>query len=154
MHWPRRSWFAEAGSAKSKLDLLAAKSTGIPPRGAPSPRVNPRTIYFDPGRATLKPTSKKALREVVGTLRADPTSTVRLEGHTDAIGAERNNKTLARARANTVAIYLKRQGIGGGRIHAVGMGEAGPVADNDTEKGRAKNGRVDIRVDTRTAFVH
>jgi outer membrane protein OmpA-like peptidoglycan-associated protein len=115
--------------------------------------VNARTIYFDSGRATLKPTSKKALRDVVGTLRADPTSTVRLVGHTDAVGAERNNKTLARARANTVATYLKRHGIGGRRIHAVGMGEAGPIADNATEQGRAKNRRVEIRVDTKTASV-
>lgn len=122
-------------------------------RRAPSPRVNARTIYFDSGRATLKPASKKALRDVVGTLRADPTSTVRLEGHTDSVGAERNNKTLARARATTVATYLKRHGIGGRRIHAVGMGETGPVADNATQQGRAKNRRVEIRVDTRTASV-
>jgi OOP family OmpA-OmpF porin len=33
------------------------------------------------------------------------------------------------------------------RISAVGYGETQPIANNDTEQGRARNRRIDIRIE-------
>lgn len=73
-----------------------------------------------------------------------PMTTVVIEGHTDSIGAEDYNKSLSQKRANAVAKILKDKfNISNERISAVGLGEAQPIASNDTAEGRAKNRRVE-----------
>ena len=69
---------------------------------------------------------------------------VDVTGHTDSTGAEDYNMQLSVARANSVATYLKSQGVLAERIYTNGMGETQPIADNDTPAGRAQNRRVEI----------
>lgn len=112
-----------------------------------SPRVvDTRTLYFDFRRAELKPEAEAALTELVQVLQADSRATVRLEGHTDAVGGAEYNLKLAEARADTVGKYLMSRGIEAERILTVGLGRTEPVADNATEEGRAMNRRVDISI--------
>ncbi len=66
-------------------------------------------------------------------------------GHTDSVGEEAYNQKLSERRAQAVVDYLAAQGVAPGRIKAIGMGEAKPIASNDTEEGRAENRRVTIR---------
>ena len=66
-------------------------------------------------------------------------------GHTDSAGEEAYNQKLSERRAQAVVDYLAAQGVAPGRIKAIGMGEAKPIADNATEEGRAQNRRVTIR---------
>jgi OOP family OmpA-OmpF porin len=73
------------------------------------------------------------------------TSCIRIEGHTDSIGAEEYNLTLSQRRAQSVVQYLvKHMGVAEEQLIVVGKGENEPVADNDTEAGRQRNRRVQI----------
>ncbi len=68
-----------------------------------------------------------------------------IEGHTDSIGDANYNIGLSNRRAESVANYLKSHGVNmGSRFALKGMGEADPIASNDTEAGRAENRRVVI----------
>jgi outer membrane protein OmpA-like peptidoglycan-associated protein len=65
-------------------------------------------------------------------------------GHTDSRGRDAYNQALSERRAASVKDYLVAGGFPAGQIGTVGMGETQPVADNDTDEGRAKNRRVVI----------
>jgi outer membrane protein OmpA-like peptidoglycan-associated protein len=68
-------------------------------------------------------------------------------GHTDNVGGDRYNYELSKRRAESIAAYLTAQGkLEPTRIMVVGYGEGAPVADNQSEAGRAKNRRVEIMV--------
>jgi outer membrane protein OmpA-like peptidoglycan-associated protein len=68
-------------------------------------------------------------------------------GHTDNLGGERYNYELSKRRAESIAAYVTTAGkIDPTRIMVVGYGEGAPVADNQTDAGRAKNRRVEILV--------
>ena len=58
-----------------------------------------------------------------------------------------DNLQLSRERAFTVKTYLKDKGIDSDRMKAKGFGEADPIADNDTEEGKAQNRRVELSVE-------
>ena len=102
-------------------------------------------IYFDTGKADIKPESAQAIGEIGKLLKADPQLKVFVVGHTDNTGAVEGNVKLSDARAQAVMQALIRdQGIAPARLRAAGCGQYAPVASNDTEEGRAKNRRVEL----------
>ena len=104
-----------------------------------------RSIFFDFGKSDLKDEGMTMLLEVAKALKEDPNAIVELRGHTDGVGNERQNVLLSRERVDAVVRYLaQKEGVELRRIHAVGLGKAVPVADNNTREGRAKNRRVDV----------
>jgi len=69
-----------------------------------------------------------------------------IDGYTDNVGDAAYNEKLSKERAEAVANYLKSKGVVlGDRFTTKGFGAADPIADNNTEEGRAKNRRVTIR---------
>ena len=69
-----------------------------------------------------------------------------IEGHTDSRGTDDVNMPLSNARANAVAAYLKeRHGLPASRLRMVGYGPRQPIATNETDAGRQRNRRVEIR---------
>ena len=76
---------------------------------------------------------------------------VRLEGHTDAVPIHnlrfRSNWDLSAARSIALLTILTEDfSVPAGRISIAGYADTAPVADNETEEGRARNRRVDIVV--------
>ena len=71
---------------------------------------------------------------------------IRVEGHTDSVGAAEFNRHLSRARAESVRAYLMRKGIAGQRLTSEGYGPDRPIAANVNAKGRAQNRRVEFVV--------
>jgi len=69
-----------------------------------------------------------------------------LSGHTDSVGTEAYNQGLSERRVASVKAYIVKKGIDGGRVSGQGFGESKPIADNKTREGRAKNRRVEIKV--------
>ncbi|MEL6479280.1 MAG: OmpA family protein [Pseudomonadota bacterium] len=65
-------------------------------------------------------------------------------GHTDSVGNDAANQTLSQARAAAVTQALEARGVPAEAITAIGYGETQPIADNDTETGRAQNRRIDF----------
>ena len=102
-------------------------------------------IYFDTGRAELKPESKAQLDEMGRLLTSDKTLKVFIVGHTDNQGAVDGNVTLSQKRADAVvAALVSGYGVDAGRLRARGVASFAPVAANRTEAGRAKNRRVEL----------
>lgn len=86
------------------------------------------------------------LDDLIKNLKEDAKSSVLLVGHTDASGSDNLNLNLSIQRATAVKKYLISKGIQGSRITVKGEGESKPIADNETEEGKAKNRRVEITV--------
>jgi outer membrane protein OmpA-like peptidoglycan-associated protein len=100
-------------------------------------------ILFESGSATLDPESNPRLDRVVEYMTHRPHVRIRITGHTDNVGDPRRNQALSETRAEAVRSYLVAHGVDGGRVEAVGLGDAQPVATNDTEEGRARNRRIE-----------
>ncbi|TAF66497.1 MAG: hypothetical protein EAZ55_06115 [Cytophagales bacterium] len=99
-------------------------------------------VLFEFGKATLQTSSFAELDKIVEILIKDPSLQIEIAGHTDNIGNKSANLTLSTQRAKSVGDYLVSKNINVARIAYVGHGSAIPIANNDTEEGRAKNRRV------------
>ena len=106
----------------------------------------PDGVTFDFGKAELKPQFYPALNNVASTLREYNQTIVEVTGHTDSVGSADFNQRLSEQRANSVGNYLIGQGLVRERFEIIGMGKNYPIADNNTDAGRALNRRVEIRV--------
>lgn len=84
------------------------------------------------------------IEEAVTFLEQNPTLSVSVDGHTDAIGTQEYNQGLSERRANTVSKKLQELGLKETKILSKGFGEMKPIQTNETAEGRAKNRRVDI----------
>ena len=108
-------------------------------------------ILFDSGKADLLTEAGPVLSRLVKTLQEIGEADVAVEGHTDDRpilgGRFQSNWELAAARANAVTRYLLSQGLSPHRLRSVSYADTHPVADNATERGRAENRRVNLRVE-------
>ena len=105
-----------------------------------------KNIFFESASAKLLDESKVELQQLLQFLRDNPEIKIRITGHTDNIGTEAYNLELSQNRARTVADYLLNAGITNTRVSYKGSGESEPIADNDTEEGRAQNRRTEFLV--------
>lgn len=102
-------------------------------------------IYFDTGKAVLKPESKPQLEEMARLLKGQPALKVYIVGHTDNQGTLESNLSLSQQRAQAVVEALVAQyQISAARLSARGVGSLSPVASNAAETGRARNRRVEL----------
>ncbi|MBL8940383.1 MAG: OmpA family protein [Archangium sp.] len=100
-------------------------------------------VTFDFDKATLKPESTPLLEKAAATLKA-VSGDIEVQGHTDNKGDADYNVKLSTARAKTVLDWLKAHGVAASRLTSAGFGMTVPIADNDTDLGRAKNRRVQL----------
>src|SRR5579864_8376128 len=101
-------------------------------------------VLFDFNKATLQPASDGPLGQVAALMKANPSLTIEVQGHTDNVGGDDYNQKLSEARANSVMAWLTQHGVAAARMTAKGYGRTKPVADNNTDEGRMKNRRVEI----------
>ncbi len=102
-------------------------------------------IYFDTGKADIKPESGATLNEIGKLLQGDASLKLYVVGHTDNQGALDLNMDLSRRRAEAVfAALTTKYAVPASRLRAFGNGPYAPVASNDSEDGRAKNRRVEL----------
>ena len=99
-------------------------------------------ITVDVGKATLKPESDKEIARIVALMIDDPSLEYEVQGHTDNTGNAASNLKLSQKRAQAVVDRMVKLGVPKERLTAVGKGQDEPIADNDTEEGRAQNRRV------------
>ena len=101
-------------------------------------------ILFGFDRSDLNTSAQTNLNKLVAVLQKYPDTNIEIIGHTDSKGTDAYNQALSERRANSVASYLRSQGISSTRLTAKGMGESDPVASNDTEEGQSQNRRVEF----------
>ncbi|HEX7079901.1 MAG TPA: OmpA family protein [Gammaproteobacteria bacterium] len=105
-------------------------------------------LTFASGRAEIDDSHRELLDKVRRAIAVFPNSQVIIEGHTDSYGGDESNMALSRRRAEAVSTYLTNEiGVPAFRISAVGYGETRPIANNETEQGRERNRRIDIRIE-------
>ncbi len=100
-------------------------------------------LFFDFSKYDLLPNSKTELARVAKII-LDKNVVVEIRGHTDDIGTEKENQILSENRANSVMKFLINQGCDSNKLSTVGYGESKPIISNSTDKGRAKNRRVEL----------
>lgn len=99
-------------------------------------------IYYKSNSAEIDSLSYGNLNEIVNLMLARPELLLEIEGHTDNIGSEKANLKLSQARADACKNYFINTGIEESRISSIGYGDMMPIADNETEDGRAQNRRT------------
>ena len=105
-------------------------------------------LTFESGSAAIGPEDRDLLQKVAQAATVFPRSQLVVEGHTDSYGSDDANMTLSRDRADSVRAYLADEfGIPAFRTSAVGYGETQPIANNETPQGRARNRRIDVRIE-------
>lgn len=105
-----------------------------------------RIVEFQSGSASLTPAGRAVLDEVLTALRQIGDSRVEVAGHTDALGERQSNINLSLARASAVKAYLVSQGVSEANLSVMGYGPDRPIADNDTDDGRARNRRIEFKI--------
>jgi len=105
-----------------------------------------RNVLFASGSAELLPVSEDELNRLAELLTKASGLEVVIAGHTDDVGGDATNQQLSEDRAAAVKDYLVGKGIVESRITTAGYGETRPVANNNSEEGRARNRRTTFKL--------
>ncbi len=103
-------------------------------------------VFFDVDDYELKPESYPELLQLAEFLRLNPEVRIEIAGHTDNTGSDKHNYQLSENRAFEVYKFLFLRHIGKERMSYRGYGKDYPLAPNDTEEGKARNRRTEIRI--------
>ncbi|MDL5600689.1 MULTISPECIES: OmpA family protein [unclassified Pseudomonas] len=103
-------------------------------------------VLFAFDKSDLTPAAKSQLDALMDKLRNADVVSIKVIGHTDSKGTDAYNQALSERRASSVAAYLLSQGLAPEKLTSEGRGEREPVADNETEEGRAQNRRVELHI--------
>ena len=106
----------------------------------------PGDVLFAFNKSDLTPSAQSELDTLMGKLQNADVVSIKVIGHTDSVGSDSYNQALSERRASSVAAYLLSQGLAPNKITSEGKGKSQPVADNDTDEGRAKNRRVELHI--------
>jgi outer membrane protein OmpA-like peptidoglycan-associated protein/tetratricopeptide (TPR) repeat protein len=105
-----------------------------------------RNIFFDIGKANLRPESNAELDRLTKLMQDVPSLKIEIGGHTDNTGSATLNQKLSQERADAVVSYLFGKGISASRMNAKGYGDSIPVATNSNEDGRQQNRRTEFEI--------
>ena len=131
----------DTAEMKQKIEFTADE---MAEQLAASGKVTLRGILFDTGKTAIKPESDPLLEQVAAMLKKDGDLKLRIEGHTDNVGAKPANLTLSKGRAAAVKTALVAKGVAADRLTTEGFGDTKPVGDNTSDEGRAQNRRVEL----------
>ncbi len=101
-------------------------------------------VQFETDQATLLASSKPQLEQVIALLNDTPDLRLSINGHTDNTGNAAHNLSLSQRRAAAVRDFIVAAGIDKKRLESSGFGDTQPVADNNSEAGKARNRRVEL----------
>lgn len=101
-------------------------------------------IKFDVAKSTIRPESNGTINYVYQMMKEHQDLKFSVEGHTDSDGDDKSNQKLSEARAKAIMDRLIEMGISADRLSFKGLGEAKPIADNNTSEGKAQNRRVEF----------
>jgi outer membrane protein OmpA-like peptidoglycan-associated protein len=103
-------------------------------------------VFFDTDSYELKPESQAELFTIIDFMKANPSLSFEIGGHTDNTGLKQNNSTLSNNRAKAVYNFLVEHGIAATRLTYKGYADTRPVAPNDSDENKAKNRRTELKI--------
>jgi outer membrane protein OmpA-like peptidoglycan-associated protein len=103
-------------------------------------------LEFVPGSAVIKDASNSSLNDLAGLMLKKPEWKIQISGHTDNVGNDQANLILSKKRAEAVKAYLVSKNVQADRVKTLFFGKTKPIASNDTEEGRQKNRRVEMKI--------
>ncbi|QIG51089.1 OmpA family protein [Nordella sp. HKS 07] len=140
-------------SDQTRFEILVKEPPPTPP---PPPEVNcvddfaktllARPLQFDRDKSAVTPTAAAIIKDLAVIAATCPEDRLEVGGYTDNRGSREYNQALSERRAVAVANALAGFGIARERLTAIGYGEKNPVADNNTQAGRALNRRIEIKI--------
>lgn len=133
---------AEKRAADSQAALLKLAAVKEEPRGIVITLSG--SVLFASNQTTLLNSAQARLNQVADVLLKTPERNLIIEGYADSQGTDSYNLDLSQRRADAVRRHLINRGYKADRIQANGLGEAHPVASNESAEGRANNRRVEI----------
>ena len=144
--------YAEVGPYMADLDAELRRQTAgigldiLQVGGSIVVRI-PATFTFDPGSATVKPSTDATLLEIARTVKTRSRTFVDVLAHTDTTGSPQANQALSDRRAAAVTTYLVGHGVSRARVASRGLGESTPLYPFETtEEQKAANRRIEIRL--------
>ncbi|EKT4519872.1 OmpA family protein [Flavobacterium psychrophilum] len=149
------------GVIGNKMDRQARKiSESLP--GAKVERVGEgirlvlgeNAIRFDTNKSTLTASAKANLDKLVKVFTEYPDTDIQIYGYTDSSGADDYNLKLSEQRAASVKTYLSAKGLASTRFNTSGLGEADPIAPNETADGKSQNRRVEFAITANDKMVN
>ena len=105
------------------------------------------SAMFPTGSAELTPDGLRQVKKIAAAMKSgdgNDAGLLLVVGHTDATGSARLNQRLSEQRARNVGRILEQAGISANRLYFQGAGSSRPIADNETDQGRAANRRVEL----------
>ena len=138
------NWIQQIVAVKGMNQEVTADASSLADAIKKSGHVTVYGINFDTGKSAILPDSQDVLQQVLKLLQDNPDLKLRIEGHTDNVGAKAANQALSQKRAQAVMGWLIANGVDVSRLTAQGFGDSTPIADNSTDAGRAKNRRVEL----------
>lgn len=126
-------------------EVVVLKAGELAERIQSEGKVALRGLYFDTDSARITAESRPALAEIAALMKQRPGLNILVVGHTDNRGGFDYNVDLSRRRAASVARALnEHHGVAASRLKAYGVGAVAPAASNATERGQARNRRVEL----------
>ncbi|MCP1420705.1 MULTISPECIES: OmpA family protein [Pseudomonas] len=117
-----------------------------PPEPVQAEVITLSDVLFVFNQSDLTPTAKSQLDDLMSKFEDADVVSIKIVGHTDSVGSDAYNQALSERRASSVAEYLISQGVAPNKVTSEGRGESQPIADNETDEGRAKNRRVELHI--------
>jgi len=140
-----------ANATSQKFEEQAAATEALRGRMGDIDKYNIKNtvnVHFDTGKAELSAQDKAELCETASSAGATDNALMLVVGYTDATGSDEFNQQLSEKRASRVMNYLQQ--VCGWKPYRMltptGMAKADPLADNETEEGKAQNRRVAVNV--------
>ncbi len=131
---------------QKKIDDLGLDDVNVK-QGEKGLTLSLENIKFKADSPELLESEKQKLNEIAKILEQWPNNDILVEGHTALAGTARVRQKLSEERAQAVADYLIGLGVRDSyHIFTKGYGASKPIADNSTERGKAKNRRVEITI--------
>ncbi|WP_460418327.1 OmpA family protein [Pseudomonas sp. microsymbiont 2] len=141
--------------AGTQVDHMGCPLPQYPPSAPqPEPAATPEVITLDDqgqvlfafDSAELTSGAQQRLQGLLPKLNDPSVASVKVIGFTDSVGSDNYNQRLSERRASGVAEYLISQGLAPSKVTSQGRGESEPVAENDSDEGRARNRRVELHL--------
>lgn len=139
-------WSTQMAQKKMAMEqATAGTGVGVTQTADNQLKLNiPSDISFDTGRSDIKYNLRPVLDQFAQGLSNQPGTEIRIVGHTDSTGSDAVNNPLSFSRAASARDYLVSRGVDSRRIQIDGRGAREPIADNNTDAGRAANRRIEI----------